>query len=232
MPERSPSLMPKAPTRKDQPIVPMDLVFGAILWFGLVALITWAFVPPHGGNWTDTAKAIAAATGIATGIFAPISAIVMAKYQSQLTNNLEGLRKDYTREIEELKSSLSAGVEVKKALIAGRIRAFDTMLTAAHFFHFVLRQMAFAENTESENMLREANRRAAEASSVVWHLSEEDRGKWYSVYQRSFYLAGLLRRASPEERREIFTSNAGELGDAIRQLERAGLAAFEEADKG
>ncbi len=209
------SLMPKPPPRKDQPIIPMDLVFGAIVWYVVAALIAWAIVPPNGG-WTDTAKVIGATMGIATAIFAPISAIVLARYQAQLTGSLGA-------ELEELKSVLLAGLEVKKALIAGRIRAFDTMLTSAHFFYYVLRQVTFVGDVESENMLREAGQRAAEASSVVWYLSPEDKDKWYRVSQNLITLGGSLKRESFDKRREVFNSNTAELGEAIEELEQAGL---------
>jgi len=169
--------------------------------------------------------------GVATGVFAPISAIFMAKYQSQLTGNLEELKADYTVQVEELKSSLSAGLEVKKALIAARIRAFDSMLNSAHFFYYVLRRLAFSEVEPGEEVLVEAESRAAEASSVVWHLDQEDRQKWFDVYQRSIHLVSLLKNEPKEGRVALFNSNAVELGRAIEALEEAGLAVFAEADR-
>ena len=44
----------------------------------------------------------------------------MARYQSQLTGDLEQLRAAYGQQVEVLKSNLSTGLEVKKALIAGK----------------------------------------------------------------------------------------------------------------
>jgi hypothetical protein len=176
-------------------------------------------------------KAIGAGLGIATAIFAPISGIVMAKYQAQLTYRLESLKADYTSEIEQLRSSLAAGLEVKKALIAARIRAFDSMLTSAYYFYFILRQMTFGDFEEAKKLLSDADKRAAEASSVVWHLSQEDRNKWFSVYHQSITLAGrLVKETGKDERTKIFNSNATALGKAMEELEQAGLAAFAEAD--
>ena len=59
----------------------------------------------------------------------------------------------------------------------------------------------------------------------------EDRLKWYAVYQLSNRLIGLLKDTSDDKLIEVFDLHAGELGDAIEQLEAAGRVAFEEADK-
>jgi hypothetical protein len=210
---------------------PLHLIFGAVIWYVAFIFFTVIFYPPNGGSWEETFKALGVTISVATGLFAPISAIVMARYQGQVTADLEKLKVSYAREVEVLKSSLSSGLEVKKALIAGRIRAFDSMLTAAHFFYYVIRQQAYEGNPNNEQVLQEADKRAAEASSVVWHLSDEDRQKWFTVYQLSIHLMGLLKETPQEERVTVFNENAQDLGSSIKELEIAGLAAFSEADK-
>jgi hypothetical protein len=212
-------------------VIPLDLIFGAIIWFALFAIFAIVFFPPTNGVWTETIKAVGAAVAIAGGIFAPMSAIVMARYQYQLTTDLEKLKTEYVQQVEHLRSNLSTGLEVKKALIAGKIRAFDTMLTSAHFFYYVVRQCVFGGIATGEDLLTEADKRAAEASSVVWHLSAEDRIKWFTVYQLSMHLIGILKVAPSDQKIELFNAHAGALGDAIAELEAAGRSAFEEADK-
>ena len=193
--------------------------------------MAWSFVPPTAGGWTETAKATGAGLGVSTAIFAPVAAIVMARYQAQLTASLEELKAGTALELERLKTALATGLEVRKALVAGRIRAFDSMLTAGHFFYYVLRQMAFEEVSDHAALMEEADRRSAEASSVAWHLSREDRARWYKVYQGCFSLAKHLSRAQPDERRKIFDAGVPELGRYLDDLEKAGLEAFARGDR-
>src|SRR5262245_15912178 len=119
---------------------PFFLVAAAIIIFAAAGIIGVLLAPPNQGSWDNTAKAVGFATAIAAGIFAPISSLYMAVFQARITTNLRRLESEYTREVENLKSTLAAGLEVKKALIAGKVRAFDQMLTAAHFFYYVIRK--------------------------------------------------------------------------------------------
>src|SRR3712207_5015017 len=93
---------------KSTRLYPVDLIAGAMLWFGLFAVVAAALFPPHNGEWGETFKAIGVAIAVAGGIFSPMSTIVMARYQSQLTADLERLKAEYGSQIEALKSSLSA----------------------------------------------------------------------------------------------------------------------------
>lgn len=207
------------------------LIIGGVVWFGFCAFIAIILVPPDNGVWTETFKAIGVAAAVAGGLFSPIASIATARYQKGLTADLESLKTDYTKEVERLKNSLSAGLEVKKALIAGKVRAFDAMLTSAHFYYFVIRQQTYDVLEKTDSLLAEADKKAADASSVVWHLEKDDRLKWFSVYQKAITLSGLLKEASTDKLITTFNSHAGELGEAIETLEAAGRAAFEEADK-
>jgi hypothetical protein len=202
-------------------IIPTDLVVGAAIFYIVAALFAGAVVPPTGGNWASTFKAVGAALGIAAAIFAPISAIVLARYQAQLT-------RDLGTEIERLKNALSAGLEVRKALITGRASSFNTLLSAAHFFYYALRQFTNSGDSESENLVREARKRLAEASAAVWYLSSDDKLKWYKVAQHLSSLGGELNKVSVSERRQLFDSRVGEIGEAMHQLEQAGLAVLNE----
>ena len=200
-------LPPNNPAASTTPLMPRELIAGAAIFYGIVIVATIGMDPPIKGDWSDTFKALGVAIAAATGVFAPISAIVMARYQSQITADLERLKLSYNKEIESLKMSLSTNLEVKKALIAGRVRAFDTMLTAAHFFYFVLRNLAYSVNCEAEELFAEADHRAAEASSVVWHLVQDDRETWFEVYQRSITLASDIKDAQPDQRITTFDAN-------------------------
>src|SRR5215469_18741611 len=131
--------LPRSVTLSNSELV-RYLIIGGIIWFGVCAWIAITLVPPEKGVWTETFKAIGVAAAVAGGLFSPVASIATARYQKGLTEDLEALKADYTKEVERLKNSLSAGLEVKKALIAGKVRAFDQMLTAAHFFYYTLRQ--------------------------------------------------------------------------------------------
>ena len=104
---------------------------GAIVFWLLFVIggtVLWA--PPVPGNAAEFLKTLGLSSSIATGLVAPFLAIHMARYQRHVTVEPERLRSDYTRDIEVLKSSLS---ENRKAEIAGQVKAFDAMLSAAHF---------------------------------------------------------------------------------------------------
>jgi hypothetical protein len=203
----------------------------AIILFAAAGAIGVSVAPPVNGSWDNTAKAVGVAVSIAAGIFSPIASIFMAVYQAKITASLRQLEMQYTREVENLKSTLATGLEVKKALIAGKVRAFDQMLTAAHFFYYVIRKLVVGPEGSVDEMLKEADRRAAEASSVVWHLPNSERTLWFEVYQRSIHLASELRAKPENERAKIFEQFATPLGQAIEALEEVGRRAFEEADR-
>lgn len=199
-----------------------------VLLFALVALGAILAVPPSQAQWSETIKAIGLALGAATGVVAPFMAMVMVRYQQQVTGELERLKADYVSEIELLKGSLSENLELRKAEVAGQVRAFDALLTAAHFFYFVIREQASGAPLKGDDFFVEADRKAAEASSVVWHLTKDDQSIWYQVYQRSKHLAALLREG---ESVTTFEPYAMELGEFIARLEEAGGKIFEEAKK-
>jgi hypothetical protein len=203
---------------------------GAVLCFGLFALVGYLTAPPVAGNWGQTFKAIGVAVAVGSGVFAPITSIVMAKYQSQLTVDLENMRGELNAEIEALKFSLSAGLEIRKVIISGKMKALDSMLTTAHFYYYVNRQLAFHYSDNVEQLLVDADQRAAEASSLVWHLDAGDRLRWFEVYQRSINLSLLLKECEIDERPDIFDANVGKLGEAIDALELVARVAFSEND--
>lgn len=196
--------------------------------FALVALGVILTVPPSQAQWPETIKAVGVALGAATGVVAPFMAVVMVRYQQQVTGELERLKSEYASQVEILKGSLSENLELRKAEVAGQVRAFDSMLTAAHFFYFVIREQASGVPLKGDNLFVEADKKAAEASSVVWHLTKADQSIWYQVYQRSKHLAALLREGDSIA---TFESYAIELGEFIAQLEEAGGRIFEEARK-
>jgi len=79
--------------------------------------------------------------------------------------------------------------------------------------------------------MKEADKRAAEASSVVWHLPTAERKLWFDVYQRSVHLASTLMETPESDRMKMLEQFATPLGEKIEDLEAAGRRAFEEADR-
>ena len=85
-----------------------------------------------------------------------------------------------------------------------------------------------ADGGKWRELVAEADKKAAEASSFVWHLSETDRQKWFNVYQRAKYLAGVFKDPTSKPT-EKFNTQAILLGKDIENLEAAGKAVFNEA---
>jgi hypothetical protein len=209
------------------------IIGAAALGYAGALVLVYHFVPPSPqGSWDDTVKAAAVAVSLVTALVAPISTIFMALYQARITSDLERLKTDYTREVENLKAALSARLEMKKALIAGKVRAFDQTLSAAHFFYYVIRRHVYATDDEKDaELIKEADKRAAEASALVWNLPKEDRARWFLVYQHSMFLLDQTIGKPRDERIRLLDAKSPELGEAIEALETAGREAFEEAER-
>jgi hypothetical protein len=207
------------------PVVPSvsSLFVVALVIYGIAVAAAVIQVPPT-DKWEDTVKALGVAVAVATGIFGPISSIILARFQAHIASVS-------AQELERLKAALSTSLEVNKALIAGRVRAFDAMLTAAHFLYFAIRKQVFRGSEGDIAIEREADRRAAEASSVVWLLSKADRQLWFDVYQSAIFLLDEIRGQPDDKRHAAFNELGPELGASIERLQEAGLKAVEEADR-
>jgi hypothetical protein len=169
-----------------------------------------ASLPAHGSE--NTIKEIGGWVSVATGIFAPTISILSALIASSSA-----------RELERLKAT---EFEVDKARVTGEVEAFRVVLNAAYFFNFAIRKQVFRSTEGDAELGKEADRRAAEASSFVWYLPEAVGDLWFEVYQRSICLQDDIRGQPEEKRRKVFEQHAQELGAAIKKLERAGSAAI------
>lgn len=208
------------------------LILGAGIVYAAALILVFHFVPPSGGSWDNTVKAAGVAISVATAVIGPVITIYMVIYQARVTSDLEALKTDYVKEVENLKAALSARLEVKKALIAGKVRAFDQMLGAAHFYSYAIRKQVFnAQDTPDDALIKEADHRAAEATAFVWNLSTADRNKWLLVHQHSTFLLNSTRGKPRADRIKFLDENSKPLGEAIEDLENAGRSAFEEAEQ-
>jgi hypothetical protein len=172
----------------------------------------------------SVSRTIAVAFAMASGVLGPANAIFSVRYQRDLTLELN-------QATEKFKTNLTASLELKKTVLASQIKAFDALLEAAYSFHFIIRELPSNLAPERRReMVSEADKKASQASSFIWHLSEEDRRRWFAVYQRSRFLASILEKENkPQDPR--FDKQAVLLGADIRSLEAAGRAAFNAAQQ-
>jgi hypothetical protein len=213
----------KMPEASKDGLLPQGLVVLNAATFGIFLLLALIIgLSSTSPTVESVSKTVAVAFAMASGVLGPANAIFNVRYQRDLTLELN-------QATEKFRTNLSASLELKKTVLASQIKAFDAMLDAAYSFHFIIRELpSNLEPEKRREMVSEADKKASQASAFIWHLSEQDRRRWFAVYQRSRFLAGVLEKENKIQDPR-FDKQAVLLGSDIRGLEAAGQAIFDAA---
>jgi hypothetical protein len=206
-------------------------VLFAIIVYGVAAILTYVIA---GSDWQKFLYYITPAFGAATALYAPFTLMFSARYQQGLTRQLEALKNDFIRYNDLLKAEYARELELEKAIITGRVKAYDLLLTAAFMVHHVLQSVLLLPLDEStaKKLLGDAEARLAEASGQLWHLEEKEKDIWNNFYGKALNLfdQGLLLK-DREARKSQWDRNGPLLGNDLNRLENAARTAFSELER-
>lgn len=210
-------------TKPSKSLVYTKIISSATIIYVTAVTLALFFVPP-GHGLKEALTALGAAVALATGIIAPLATLYNSQYQTQVTAAFQ-------EEVEKFKQVLTIATEAEKAHLTGRIGAFDRLHTAAHLLYFAARKLLIAPAEWGADLAKEADRNAAEASSAIWYLSEEEQALWWNLYQTAINLLQEMQGKPEDVREELFNKVAPEIGNAMRQLREAGRFAVLELRK-
>jgi hypothetical protein len=203
----------------------------AVIVYGAAAVLTYLI---SGADWQKFLYYITPAFGIATAFYAPLTLIFSARYQQELTRQLESLKNDFVRYNDLLKAEYARELEIDKALITGRVKAYDVLLTAAFMVYHALQSILILPLDEAaENKLLEnAEARLAEASGQLWHFTDQEKSLWNEFYSKALHLFDVcLVMKDREERKVQWNGNGPRLGDDLNRLEEGARIAFAESER-